>query len=283
MSDTSVGYLHGDYPVAIDTTYIKRVQSVDLNRDLGKQTTWELGAASPAGIDDGPNSYTGSFRWFPIDLQVEQLLAGVASTVNVSFSEYASATAVTLQTLTQGISGARLTGVEYSCSAGGEYSANANFEGTGWDADGATTITAVAPSGVGAYRSPVVHVEMGEVAAARVQSFRLAAGSRSNKMFTLSQADPVGNVADRPEITLEVVWYESTAASGLAELSTATTCEIQIGSAWDVAGNIKHVCIGMQSAGEAARGSVQGWATVTHRFVSAGDSTHHGLESSIAT
>lgn len=285
MGDTSVGYLHGDYPVAIDATFIKRVQNVNLNRDKSIRTVWELGNAQPAGLDDGPDTFTGDFSWFPVDIQVEQAFAGTSGTWPVAFAAYAEATAVTVQTLTKGVTGARLMSIEYSCQAEGEYRGTVRFEGTGWDSDGATTITATAPSGQGAYRSPDVFVEMNTTSGVRVQAINIRGNARSNRMYELSNSSPVGTIMDRPEVSMDVTWYESTSMAGETELtlSSPADCEVQIGVAgtWDTAGNIKHILKNMVTQGEAERGSVDGWAVLTQRYISKSDATYHGLQTSI--
>ena len=281
MGDTSVGYRHDDYPVMVSTTFIPRAQSINLDHDEGIITHWELGNAEPAGVSDGPDTNRGSITWFPIDITMEKAFSGVTPTttqLGVYLSDYITATGVNVYTPTKGVTGAKVSSLEYSCDAGGEHRATVNFEGLAWASTG-TTITASAPTGVGAFRSPLVHVEMYATQATRAQSFRARANLRQNTLFELGNDSPAGVVADRPEVTLEVTWYESTAMSGNQEFTVGTPrdCEVQVGGAWDTAANIKYIFKNMVSAGESERGSVDGWVTVTHRYQSAGDTTYAGM------
>lgn len=281
---TNVGYRHGDYRVAVGGTYAIRVQDFNVDRDLAVRTVYELGAAEPAGVDDAPNVYTGGLTWFPIDLNMERYFSEVTGTDDVFLKSYMTATGVSVESLTKAVGGAKIVSLEYSCEAEGEYRGNVRFEATSWDADGATTITAVTPTGAGAFRSPVVTVELNTTTGVRVQSFRLRAGSRAVRMHQLSSADPVGIEFERPEVSLEVTWFDSTSMAGetVMTLAAPKSIEIQIGKAtWDTAGNIKHICHNMVTSGDGSRGSVNGWATYTQRYVSKGHSTSYGLTSNV--
>ena len=281
---TSVGYRHGDYPIAVCGTYVSRVQDFNLDRDLAVRTVYELGAAEAAGVDDAPNVYTGGLTWFPIDLTMERYFSEVTGTADVMLKSYMDATGVSVESLTKGVGGAKIVSLEYSCEAEGEYRGNVRFEATSWDTDGATTITAVTPTGDGAFRSPVVTVQCSAVTGVRVQGFRVRAGSRAARMYQMSSDDPVGIEFERPEVTAEITWYESTSMSGntAMSLSSPQDIEIQVGSAtWDQADNIKHTCHNMVSSGDGERGSVNGWATYTQRYISKGHSTSYGLTSNV--
>ncbi len=281
MGDTSIGYRGADYPLAVNNSFMTRVQDASFDRDLGMRAVYEMGNDQPAGMDDGPNSFRCSFTWFPIDLSVERKL--VTTNTNVSGTHYLNGTTCTVQSLTKGVIGCRVMGLDYSCDAEGELRASVRLEGTSWDADGTTPITASAPSGDGAKRAKVVHVELGTYQAVRAQSFRLSYNASNVKMYQLASDDPVGTVNERPEVTLEVTWYESTSMSANQDfaLASPTSCEIQIGQTWDTVGNIKHICTNMVSEGDGERGTVNGWATLTKRYRSKSDATYYGLVSSI--
>jgi len=281
---TSVGYRHGDYRVAVGGTYVIRVQDFNLDRDLGMKTVYELGAAEAAGVDDAPNVYTGGLTWFPIDLNMERYFSEVTGTTDVFLKSYMDATGVSVDSLTKGVGGAKITSLDYSCESEGEYRGNVRFEATSWDTDGATTITAVTPTGDGAFRSPVVSVQCSAVTGVRVQGFRLHAGSNAVRMHQLGSDDPVGINHERPEVTAEITWYDSTSMAGetVMALATPKEIEIQVGSAtWDTAGNIKHICHNMVTSGDGVKGSVSGWATYTQRYISKGHSTSYGLTSNL--
>ena len=280
----NVGYRHGDYRVAVGGTYAIRVQDFNVDRDLGMRTVYELGAADVAGVDDAPNSYTGGLSWFPIDLNMERYFSEVTGTTDVFLKSYVDATGVSVESLTKAVGGAKIVSLEYSCESEGEYRGNVRFEATSWDADGATTITAVTPTGDGAFRSPVVTVELNTTTGVRVQGMRLRAVNRAARMYQLGSDDPVGTVHERPEVTLEVTWFESSSMAGetVMALASPKSIEVQIGSAtWDNTGNIKHICHNMVTSGDGSRGSVSGWATYTQRYISKGHSTSYGLTSNV--
>lgn len=279
----SVGYRHGDYPVKVHNSFVIRAQDFNLDQDLVMRTVYELGNATPAGIDDAPDIYTGGITWFPINMDLERSCIE-ATTGSVSLKQYADATGVSVASLTKGITGAKVVSIEYSCESEGEYRGTIRFEATGWDADGETSITTTDPTGAGAFRAPVANIELDSTSGVRVQSFRLRAGTRVVRMYQLGSAVPVGIQQERPEVTLEVTWFESSSMAGETAMTLASPkdVEIQVGSAtWDAVGNIQHICNSMISSGDGTRGSIDGWATYTQRYISRGCTTTYGLVTDI--
>jgi hypothetical protein len=203
-----------------------------------------------------------------------------------------TATPVAITTVGAGLTGAMVTGLEYSVSIpNGKWTCNMDFKGTGLS--GVTTVTAPAVAGVGAYRAKHIFARFETLASdlLRIKSLRFSAGYTAEDLYQLSSADPFALDNTQPNVTVDVEWYwiyESTSPGTNAtdlrpilEDASGTDLEIQVvptglGTDWDDAGNIR---IMLQNLTTNRRGmSLAIGQQGTHRvsYISGGDSTTYG-------
>jgi len=273
----SGGYRHQDYPVAVNDTFVKRVQSVDLTKNTPMILHYEMGNEEPAGVSDDTDTYTGRITWLPIDNQLEALFLGLDDITNTSpkgLLDYISADGVTVATPKDSILGARLVTLDYALRVGGNFTGTATFEGSAHDSGVAITVTN--PTGRGAYRAPDLIVKVDNTQVARAQGFTLRAGLRIDRLMELGSETPVSIDLSTPQVTVGIDWVESDSIAGNSELTIDSPADIviQIGSQ---SGGKRLTVKNAVCTGVGPRGVVNGYATRRYDYISKGDTTYGGL------
>lgn len=271
----NTAYRHGDYPVQVNGVFATRVQDVNLDKNQATTPYYEMGNKGTVGVAQDAARYTGSLRWHPINNQMECLFAGYTtsgSTVNLSdlVNTGAGVPVKTLKTL-QG--GNKVTSLEYSCQADGEFTGTINFTGNSQTAGSA--ISATTPSGVPCYKSKDVTVTIGGVAGARISGIAFRANVTSNDLSEVGSADVVGSVQDAPNCTCDIDFYESDGMAGNTVLSAAAPGDIVVSVGGAVTYTLKNMVSGPNIKGE--RGTVNGWATRRYSYQTGAYDASFGL------
>jgi len=284
----STGYRHGDFPCAVNGVFAKRVQSINLDDAAALRTTSELGHFEVVGQSQDSDTYRGSISWFPIDNQVECLFAGypaaVANTATgspVSLAQLVnSGGGIPVHTLKTLFDGCKVTSLEYTATAEGEFRGTVNFEGTSMATGSAINIIPV--SGVGAYTGKDVKVEVNGVTGIRMTGITARANIASTTLKELNNANPVGVAQDAPTVTCDIDFVESDAmaANNLLTLTDPKDIVITVGASAKVI-TLKNMVSGSAKRGD--RGNVNGWATRRYSYQSSSESTYYGLVTDIVT
>lgn len=272
----TTAYRHGDYPVAVNGVFAIRVQDVSLDKNQNMTPYFEMGNFGTVGATQDAARYAGSIRWYPINNQMECLFAGYAtsgSTVNLR-NLVNSGSGVPVKTLKTLQYGNKVTSLQYSCQADGEFSGTINFQGSSQTTGSA--ISATTPSGVPCYKSKDVKVTIDGTAGARVAGISFQANISSNDLSELGSSDIVGTVQDSPTVTCDIDFYESDAMAGntVLALSNPGDIVVSVGSG-AVTYTLKNMVSGPGVKGE--RGSVGGWATRRYSYQTGSYDTSYGL------
>lgn len=272
----NTAYRHGDYPVAVNGVSAIRVQDVNLDKNQNTTPYYELGNTASVGSAQDSARYAGSIRWYPINNLMECLFAGYAtsgSTVNLS-SLVNTGNGVPVKTLKTLQYQNKVTSLEYSCQADGEFTGTINFQGASQVAGSA--ITATTPSGVPCYKSKDVTVTVGGVTGVRVAGISFRANITSTDLVQLGSADTVGSVQDTPTVTCDIDFYESDAMAGNNVLTLAAPGDIvvNVGSS-AVTYTLKKMVSGPTVKSE--RGTVRGWATRRYSYQIGAYDASYGL------
>jgi hypothetical protein len=273
----NTAYRHGDYPVAVNGVFAIRVQDVAMDKNTPITDYKEMGNFGSVGAQQDTSKFTGSLRWFPINNQMESLLAGYTtsgSTINLS-ALVNSGAGVPIKTLKTLIEGCKVTSLEYSCQANGEFTATANFGGTEWKAGSA--IVATTPSGQACYKSKDVMVSVGGVTGVRVSGVSFRTNVPSNDLIELNNANAVATVQDAPTVTAEIDFYESDLMAGNVEATLAVPKDIivTVGGASILRYTLKNMVSG--PAVQNQRGNVGGWATRKYAYMLGAYDASYGL------
>jgi hypothetical protein len=212
MGDTSIGYRQGDYPVGIDGTFTKRVQDFEVAPVYPREQVYQLGSQMAVGSVAESTDYRGRIRAYGIDNSIETAFGGATP---LTWQDHSGST---LAGPTKGITGAKLTRVEYSCRVGGFFECTFDMFGTG-SSEGSTYTGDV--TGDIAFRSKDINVQINGTDSVRAQSFRATVDLQPAEVRELNNADIVGRVYDSPMIDLEVEFLESTSIAGGAEFTTS--------------------------------------------------------------
>lgn len=220
MGDTSVAYRMGDYPVGIDGTFSKRVQDFEVSPIYPREQVNQLGSATAVGTVSESTDYRGRMRAYGIDNTIEAAMGGLTA---VAWQDH---TGSSIEGPVKGITGAKLTRVEYSCRVGGFFEESFDMFGTG--SSSGSTIVATTTGDI-AFRAKDINVLVNSVASVRAQSFRATIDLSPTEVRELNNSDVVGRVFDSPVINLEIEWLESSSMAANTEFtSSAGSIVVQV-------------------------------------------------------
>jgi len=210
MGDTSIAYRQGDYPVGIDGVFVARAQEFEVAPVYPREQVYQLGSAEAVGSIADSTDYRGRLRTYGIDNAVETAMGGNSPI------DWQSHTGSSLAGPVKGITGAKLTRVEYTCRVGGFFECTYDMFGTG---ESAGSTFRASTAGRIANRAKDINVLINGTESVRAQSFRATVDMQPTEVRELNNADVVGRVFDSPMIDLEVEFLESTAIAGAAEFT----------------------------------------------------------------
>jgi hypothetical protein len=212
MGDTSIAYRQGDYPVSIDGTFVKRVQDFEVAPVYPREQVYQLGSSEAVGSVADSTDYRGRIRTYGIDNDIETAFGGATPIA------WQGHTGSSLAGPTKGITGAKLTRVEYSVRVGGFFECSYDMFGTG-DSNGSSVSDSI--TGDIAFRAKDISVTINGVTTVRAQSVRATVDMQPAEVMELNNEDIVGRVFDSPLIDLEIEFLESTSKAGDAEFTTS--------------------------------------------------------------
>lgn len=285
-------YKGSNTPVKIASTVIPRAQEFSIAADRTAEAEYELGNESPAGTSTSPWMYTARLSYHPISTLVERAAIGQEATAGyvVKLADLMGATGLTITSPINGVSGAIVSGVEYSVSVpNGKWLCNMDIKATGLT--GATTVAAPAVAGVGAYRAKHIYVRCESLVAnlLRVRSITVSARYSAEDDYQLSSADPFAIFATAPNVTAQIEWYLNTESVNpgtnatdlrpVLEDASGVDFEVQVvpaGSSWSSVGNIRMLLKNMTTDKRNIATRVQQRGTFQIGYVSGGDATNYG-------
>jgi hypothetical protein len=273
----NTAYRHGDYPVAVNGVFAIRVQDVSQDKNTPITAYNEMGNFGSVGSQQDTSKFTGSLRWYPINNEIESLFAGYTtsgSTINLS-ALVNSGAGVPVKTLKTEILGTKVTSLEYSCQANGEFTGTVNYAGNEWRAGSAISVTP--PAGVACYKSKDVSVSVGGTTGVRVSGVSFRVNIPANDLIELNNANPVATVQDAPTVTAEIDFYESDAMAGNIEATLAVPKDIvvTVGGASVLRYTLKNMVSGPGVQNQ--RGNVGGWATRKYSYQLGAYDASYGL------
>ncbi|RPJ22676.1 MAG: hypothetical protein EHM35_18005 [Planctomycetaceae bacterium] len=210
MGDTSIAFRQGDYAPGLDGVFIKRVQEFEVSPVYPREQVNQLGSAESVGSVAESTDHRGRIRAYGIDNTIETAFGGLTPTL------WQAHTGSSLAGPVKGITGAKLTRVEYTCRVGGFFECTYDCYGTGSSAG--STFTG-STAGRIANRSKDINVKINGVESVRAQSFRVTVDMQPAEVRELNNENVVGRVFDSPMIDVEVEFLESTAIAGAAEFT----------------------------------------------------------------
>lgn len=212
MGDTSIAYRQGDYPIGIDGTFVKRVQDFEVASVYPREQVFQLGSQPSVGSVAESTDYRGRIRAYGIDNSIEEAMGGLTPIL------WQAHTGSEIAGPVKGITGARLTRVEYTCRVGGFFEESFDMYGTG--SSGGSTIVASTAGDI-AFRAKDISVLINGTVSVRAQSFRATVDLQPTEVRELNNADVVGRVFDSPMSDLEVEFLESSSIAGAAEFTSS--------------------------------------------------------------
>jgi len=280
--------------VKIASTVIPRVQDFSIDTDRQSEAEYELGNPGPAGTSVGSWSYNGRMSFHPISTLAELAwIGGTATpTMVIKLADIMSATGVAITAPGMGLTGAMVTGLEYSVSVpNGKWACSMDFKGTG--ITGVTTVAAPAISGAGAYRAKHIFARVETLGSnlLRIKSIRARAGFTAEDLYQLSSGDPFAIDNMQPTVTTDIEWYWNTESVNpgttatdirpILEEASGTDFEIQVvptglGTDWDDAGNIRLMLQNMTTTRRGTSVAVGTQGTYSIGYTSGGDATTYG-------
>ena len=271
-----------DYPVAVSGTFAKRVQSIDLNKNVPIITHYELGNAEPIGAAEDVQTFGGRITWFPIDNQMEELLlapdlggASIDDSNPKGLLDFQSMSPTDIRTTDDTLLGVKVSSLDYALRVGGDFTGTVTVEGTGFTSGSAISITA--PSGVGAYRAPDIIVTVDGTQAVRAQGFTIRAALQMDRLMELSRDVPVENRSSIPSTTTTIDFVESDSMAGNTELALASPGDIVI-SIGSGSGGKRLTAVNSVFTGLGPRATINGYATRQYNYVSVQDGDWGGLK-----
>ena len=260
-----------NYPVKVRTGFAKRVQDFSTDKSRTLDPYYEMGNATPTGVAADQKQFTASLSWFPIDNSIEESIAGDSGVITLN--DIVNAAIMDVESKYAGISGARVTSLEYSCQVGGEFRASAQLRGTEYT-DGDPEITATAPTGAAVFKAKDVVVVSGSTRGVRVQGFSLNIQIPAEDNYELSEENPFEITLDNPNVSLDIDWYEDTVAAGMAEPDTTAPRDFIIA----VGGTSKKITVkNCAWTGVSHAGRVKGAATRKYRYRGGVDAATGGV------
>ncbi len=213
MPSTEIVLTGDKYPVELDGTTLKRVQSFSANRGRTVEEDWELGTEQAIGTSAGPYNTSGTMTATIVDTSIERLFCDIATATDpVDVTDLIVAAGMDIKGKDDGISGAVLQSITYNMSVpNGKLTADYNFKGTGVLA-GDLAITAPASGGESSARSPKIFARFttmlgGATHIARLRSIAINVQLRSNDYVELSNADPFLVDQSQPQVTATLEWH----------------------------------------------------------------------------
>lgn len=272
------GYRSKDMPVAIGGTFMSRVQSHNLNRNIPVTPTYEMGNQEAVGIDEDINTYPGDLNFLPIDNQIEAAFLSLPDITNLApkgLLDFANAAGTRVGTPKDSISGAKLVTITYSGRVGGQFTGAITFEGSSFSTGEVISVTE--PTGVGAYRMPSIVVTLGGTQLARAQGFNVRGALSVSRLMEISNSSPVSIDFDTPGASASVDFVESDAAAGnvVIPINMPVDMVITIGSG---SGKKRITVTNVVSSRVGSRSQINGYSTRAYEYVSKGDSTYGGLK-----
>ena len=271
-----------DYPVAVSGTFAKRVQSIDLNKNIPIITHYELGNAEPIGAAEDVQTFGGRITWFPIDNQMEELLllpdlggVSIDDSNPQGLLDFQSMSPTDIRTTDDTLLGVKVAALDYALRVGGDFTGTVTVEGTGFISGSA--ITAASPTGVGAYRAPDIVVTVDGTQVVRAQGFTIRAAFQMDRLMELTRDTPVENRTSIPSVTTTIDFVESDAMAGNAEPALASPVDIvmQVGT---TTGGKRLTAVNCVFTGLGPRATINGYATRQYNYVSVQDGTYGGLQ-----
>jgi hypothetical protein len=270
-------YRHGDYPVAINEVFARRIQDITLDKSVGSTPYSEISNFGAVGTQQDLGKFSGSLRWFPIDNQIENLFTGhltsgsvidLAAMLNMS-------TGVTVKTLKAAVSGCKVTSLEYLCQAGGEFVGALNYEGLTWATSGSFVTARL--EGLACYKSKDVAVSVGGIVGVRVSDVAVRVNIPTQGVVEIGNTALVGLVQDVPAVSAEITFYESDLMAGNVEALLAEPKDIVlvVGGANALRYTLKSMISGPGIQNQ--RGNVNGWATRKYSYQAGNYDASYGL------
>lgn len=257
MSDLSIGYRGMDMPIAIGSTFLKRVQDVEFSRTIPTRAVDELGTNQHVALIQETYQYQCRLTRIGIEDGIEGSIAGKGSPILLT--DYIAATGVTVMGPNGGIEEAKLVSVEYEATAGFEPPREIfTLEGTAWTSGSIASVLDLTPVPTGAD----VSINIGG-ALSRAQRVRVRADLRKEAAEEIGTADPIGYAYDPPDVNAEIEFLHSTVTSDVWDPDQDDPPSLVLTINDKVLTVEKAV-----SEGQVGRGNVRGWATSVYRYVS---------------
>lgn len=209
---TDIAYRQGDYPVGIDGVFTKRVQDFETSPTYPREQVYQLGSKPAVGSVAESTDYRARIRAYGIDNSIETALGGATP---ISWQEH---TGSSVAGPVHGITGAKLSRVEYSCRVNGFFECSYDLFGTG-ESNGSTFTGDV--TGDIAFRAKDIDVQVNGTSTVRAQSFRVTVDNQPSEVREFNNEDVVGRVFDSPLIDVEIEFLESTELAGNVEFTSS--------------------------------------------------------------
>ena len=258
----NIGYRGSDCAIAIDGSFAIRVQTFEAGRNIPTTDVSEMGRFDPIGVVQDVYEYTARIVANTVEsADLEDLLAGSA---DPSLEDYKDASGASVIGPYGGITGAKVTSVEYVFTAGtGAAQTTIQLEGTAWSSASIATPavdTSVPAANVGKDVTVTIGTQV-----YRVQRATARATLNRERLAELGNADPVGYGYDSPSVTGEIELVHSDYANPtLWNPSTASPVDIVIA----VNGTKTITLPDCVSVGQPTSGAVRSWATVRYTYQS---------------
>jgi len=265
VASTDIGYRAKDIAVSCGG-FVKRAQIFEVEKVMPKVVAYELGNVMPAGVAADPISYRGRLVLFSMGSTIENAFGGT------NWKDIIEADGITLSCAKFGITEAKCVGITYVGRVEGWATETFTFEGTGFTTGAGSPTT---PTGAAGARAPDMSVSIAG-ACTRLQGYSVRATARANRLGELGNADIVGTVFDNPEVRVDLDFVISTLMAGNTELSLPDGGTITIALTGE--GISKSIIVSKAlSASIPYSGTVGGWATERHSYLSKGQDIYAGL------
>jgi len=278
-------------PVSIGGVTVIRAQTASFTENRDMTEIYQLGNQGAVGLDDNPSTINARVAWYPIHTQVENAIIGVASTTaQVTLTDFLNMAAVAVSgpTGSLGISGARLTSLEYTVDVpNGRWMATATLSGTGRTTG--TAVTPDTPTGYAAFKGKNALLRFDAYATEtllRIKRLTLRISGTEDRAYEFSSAAPFDIEMLSPQVSGTITWHANDSGDTPGPtnrrpepaIGAGDNIEFQIGPAvWDGIGNIKYVLQNMvwQSVEQSHNANQRGEHTIAYR--SEGEATDSGF------
>jgi len=278
-------------PIAIGGVTLIRAQEATFTESRDMSEIYQLGNQGAIGLDDNPSTITARLSWYPINVQPENAIIGVASsTAQVTLTDILNmaGVAVTGVTGSIGIAGARLTSLEYNVDVpNGRWTATATLSGTSRTTG--TSVTPDTPTGYAAFKGKNAMMRFDAYSTEtllRIKRFTLRISGTEDRAYEFSTATPFDIEMLSPQVSGTVTWHANDSGDTPGPtnrrpepaIGAGDNLEFQIGPGiWDGIGNIKYVLQNMvwESVEQAHRANQRAEHTINFR--SEGEATDSGF------